>query len=390
MGLPMPERRVVLALAMAATLGTAACRQPEPPDAAPVVPPEAEMPPPATGHVNTDLTAEQIETATQLRPAPTPTAQEAPEAQTEGPGSVTRDGAPLPADPPVGAGQPSAPAREMPDPALIRVQILLDRTAFSPGVIDGYDGQNTRQAIAAWRQAQGLSGAGVDAALIAALAQASPGAVTQRYSLTEDDVSGPFSPPPGGDLAAQARDGTEFSSARERIAERFHIDEDLLIDLNPGVDFSRAGQTVIVPVVDQIDLPDVARIEVSRRDRAVRAFGDDGRLLAYYPATIGSATNPSPEGAMSVTAVAPNPNYTYDPRRLSWGPGGRVVVIPPGPNNPVGSTWIDLSKDTYGIHGTPHPSLVGKTASHGCVRLTNWDVEQLSKAVRRGTEVAFV
>lgn len=373
-------RRVICALALASLTGLAGC-QPPASDAAPqqepVVPPEVNMPPPATGHIGAVITAEQIETATQLRPPPQPTPISVPD--------------PTGQDPAVPAAPDPAPApRKLPDPALVRLQILLDRSSFSPGVIDGYDGQNTRQAVAAWRQANGLSGTEIDAALIEVLAQAQPGAVTQRYTLTDEDVAGPFSPPPGRDLAAQARDGTHFASARERIAERHHIDEDLLIDLNPGADFSQAGQTIILPVVEQAALPAVARIVVSKADRALRAYGSDGQLLAYYPATIGSATNPSPGGDMTVTAVAPNPNYTYDPRRLSWGPGGRAVIIPPGPNNPVGSTWIDLSKDTYGIHGTPHPSLVGKTASHGCVRLTNWDVEQLSKAVRSGTEVHFV
>jgi lipoprotein-anchoring transpeptidase ErfK/SrfK len=114
-------------------------------------------------------------------------------------------------------------------------------------------------------------------------------------------------------------------------------------------------------------------------------------LLAVYPATVGSTERPAPDGEWAVRTVAPNPTYTYDPSRLTFGKTEQgKLTIKPGPNNPVGSTWIDLTKDTYGIHGTPDPRQVGKTASHGCVRLTNWDARQLGAAVKKGAVVAFV
>jgi lipoprotein-anchoring transpeptidase ErfK/SrfK len=129
---------------------------------------------------------------------------------------------------------------------------------------------------------------------------------------------------------------------------------------------------------------------VNATRRQIRAYGGQ-TLLAVYPATVGSTERPAPEGEWAVRTVAPNPTYTYDPSRLTFGKAEQgKLTIKPGPNNPVGSTWIDLTKDTYGIHGTPEPRLVGKTASHGCVRLTNWDVRQLSQAVKKGTVVAFV
>jgi len=135
----------------------------------------------------------------------------------------------------------------------------------------------------------------------------------------------------------------------------------------------------------------VARLDVDKAKRQIRAYDDGGDLIAVYPATVGSAERPAPEGEWAVRTVAPNPTYTYDPSRLTFGKASNgKLTIKPGPNNPVGSTWIDLTKDTFGIHGTPDPRLVGKTASHGCVRMTNWDVRQLSQAVKKGTKVAFV
>ena len=178
----------------------------------------------------------------------------------------------------------------------------------------------------------------------------------------------------------------------QALAERFHMDEALLKSLNPNADFSVAGTQIVVAALgsDRLKVP-VSRIEVDKTKRQVRAYGPADLLVAVYPATVGSTDRPAPEGEWAVRTVATNPTYTYDPTRLTFGKASNgKLTIPPGPNNPVGSTWIDLTKDTYGIHGTPDPRLVGKTASHGCVRLTNWDVRQLSLAVKKGTKVAFV
>ncbi|WP_284223804.1 L,D-transpeptidase family protein, partial [Brevundimonas denitrificans] len=262
---------------------------------------------------------------------------------------------------------------------------------YSPGVIDGLGGENTREAIAAWGKANGLSAdGGADAALLQALASADAGPVMTQYVLTAADVAGPFSPPAGDDLAATARAGTNFTSALERLAERFHVTEALLQGLNPGVDFRRAGQTLVVPAVNDAPLTGVARIVVDKTERSARAFDASGALLAFYPATIGSSERPAPSGTVTVVGVAPAPDYTYDPARVSYDRGDERVVVPAGPNNPVGTVWIDLSRDTYGIHGSPDPSKIGKTASNGCVRLTNWDAEQLAAGVKPGVEVRFI
>ncbi|MDI1326514.1 MAG: L,D-transpeptidase family protein [Brevundimonas sp.] len=278
-----------------------------------------------------------------------------------------------------------------PDAGLVRLQILLDRTVFSPGMIDGLAGDNTRQAVAAYRKANNLgSGDAVDTALLQHLAAADTARVMAQHVITAADIAGPFSPPAQGELADIARSGTNFVSPLERLAERFHITEALLQGLNPGVDFRRAGQTIVVPAVTDTPLTGVARIVVDKAERSARAFDAAGKLLAFYPATIGSSERPAPSGTVTVTGVAPEPNYTYDPTRVSYDRGDQKVVIPAGPNNPVGTVWIDLSRDTYGIHGSPDPSKIGKTASNGCVRLTNWDAEQLAAGVKPGVVVRFI
>lgn len=285
--------------------------------------------------------------------------------------------------------QPDPAADTPPDAGLIRLQVLLDRTPFSPGQIDGLRGSNTRQAIEAWRKANGREDETfTEADMVQALASADSAPVLADYTLSAQDVAGPFSPPPTDDLSLQAELGTNYSTARERIAERFHISETLLQALNPGVDFKTAGVKIMVPSVMQATLPEVARIEVSKAEKAIRAYDASGKLIAYYPATIGSGDNPSPSGEVKVNGVARAPDYVYDPAKLNFGKGPKVTV-PAGPNNPVGAVWIDLDRPSYGIHGTPDPTKIGKTASHGCVRLTNWDALELAEAVKPGVMVHF-
>jgi len=211
----------------------------------------------------------------------------------------------------------------------------------------------------------------------------------RRYTLTDEDVSGPFHQIPSGFAAMAELDRLTYERPSEKIAEKFHMGENFLRALNPGVDFGRSGAEILVVRLgnEQLDRP-VTRIEVDKALSAVRAYAEDGTLLATYPATVGSSTFPSPDGSMTVTAVAPDATYHFDPEGRSWGPDERLTIAA-GPNNPVGGIWIDLSKDGYGIHGSPDPQLIGKTSSHGCVRLTNWDARQLAQAVSSGTVVEF-
>ncbi len=313
----------------------------------------------------------------------------------------------VPAAPPAEAPMVRAPAAEdaarpaaaragavRPDRnLLIRAQVLLDRAHFTPGVIDGRTGSNLRNAISAFQTARSLPVTGeLDAATFQALTAVDATPVTQDYVITAEDVAGPFHAIPA-DMAGQARlERLGYASPREALAERFHMDERLLAALNPAADFARVGTRLTVVRPNTAALPEgVERIEVDKNQNQLRVFGADGRLLAAFPATVGSTGRPAPSGEVTVRTVAPNPTYTYDPTRMTWGDreGGRLTLAA-GPNNPVGSTWIDLSRDTYGIHGTPDPTRIGKTASHGCVRLTNWDAALLGRAVRAGMTVVFV
>jgi lipoprotein-anchoring transpeptidase ErfK/SrfK len=294
------------------------------------------------------------------------------------------------------AGPQDAPPADpsMIAPSLVRVQVLLDRAHFSPGSIDGVTGTNLKLAIEAFQQAQGLSVDGqVTPDLWKALIEADAGPVLTDYALTEKDVAGPFARSiPKDDYEAMAKlPALSYTSPLEALAERFHMDEALLQALNPGADFSKAGTRIVVAALGPADLPArVTRIEVDKSLGQVRAFDAQDVLQAVYPATVGSTERPAPSGELAVNTVAPSPTYTYDPSRLTFGKPKGKLTIKAGPNNPVGGTWIDLTKDTYGIHGTPDPKLVNKRASHGCVRLTNWDAAQLGKAVEKGAKVVFM
>jgi lipoprotein-anchoring transpeptidase ErfK/SrfK len=290
------------------------------------------------------------------------------------------------------AFDPAATTPEAKKAYLTRAQVLLDRAHFSPGVIDGQEGSNLTLAISAFQEAHRLTVDGkLSPATWDALAADSAPAVTD-YVITEEDAAGPFQPDiPKDDYEAMAKlPALSYGTPLEALAEKFHMDEPLLQALNPGVDFSKAGTTIIVAALGGEGLDGkVTRIEIDNAKGTLKAYADGDKLLAVYPATVGSTERPAPVGEWAVNTVAPRPTYTYDPTRLTFGKPKGKLTIKAGPNNPVGSTWIDLTKDTYGIHGTPDPKLVNKRASHGCVRLTNWDAAELGAAVQKGAKVVF-
>jgi lipoprotein-anchoring transpeptidase ErfK/SrfK len=276
---------------------------------------------------------------------------------------------------------------------LIRAEVLLDRAHVSPGVIDGKDGENVSNAVAAYERANGFAPDGKLDAEVWAKLTADTGPVLIDYVITDADVAGPYTPEIPKKYEDMARlDRLGYTSPLEALAERFHMDEGLLRALNPDADFTVAGTKIVVAAVSPQTLPaKVARIEVDKAMKQVRAYDAAGRQLAAYPATVGSADMPTPSGDLLVRTIAPAPTWTYDPSKLHFGNAkAGKLTLKAGPNNPVGAVWIDLSRDTYGIHGAPDPKLVGKTASHGCVRLTNWDAIQLSKSVQKGTKVVFI
>ena len=289
-----------------------------------------------------------------------------------------------------------SPDWRLDEPLLNKLQVLLEGAHFSPGVIDGHSGMNTRRALRAYQQAHGLNPTGqLDEETWDRLGGNDTQDVVKHYDISKADVAGPFVKHiPKGFKAMSKLKALSYASPAELLAEKFHMDTHLLKQLNRGADFDKAGTTILVTNVRDVNHPDfkAARIEVRKGDQSVVALDKDGNVLAYYPATIGSSDMPSPSGTVAVKGVAFDPDYRYDPRKLNF-PGVKLkhpVTIAPGPNNPVGRVWIDLSKEGYGIHGSPDPSAVRRQASHGCVRLTNWDAIELGHATKPRIKVEFV
>jgi lipoprotein-anchoring transpeptidase ErfK/SrfK len=274
---------------------------------------------------------------------------------------------------------------------VLRAQIMLDRAHFSPGEIDGAAGSNLRAAIGGYQQAKDIAPTGaMNEATWTALNADSADALT-TYTILDADVAGPFQPVPE-DMAEKARlPALGYASAEEALGEKFHASPALLKRLNPGKDLARAGEQIIVPnVLDTEPLPKGGKIVVDHSARALTLFDTAGKAIAQFPASTGSEHDPLPIGKWKVNGVSRNPVFHYNPK-LFWDAQGneKAAKIPAGPNNPVGVAWIDLSKPHYGIHGTPEPASIGKTQSHGCIRLTNWDVAALSASVGPGTEVVL-
>ena len=317
----------------------------------------------------------------------------------------------------VALGQTSKPTTSHTTPTAstedaLQLQVMLDRAGFSPGVIDGHMGSNTRKALELFSQS-GNQPSSVEA--------------TTTYRITAEDTAGPFIDRLPDDMMDTAKlPALGYTSVLEELAERFHSTPALLQQLNPGVNFA-ADQEIQVPNVEPMLLPnsntttptdssnrprgtttaspqptgtsgtessavqkpDVV-VTVARSSSSLTVADANGRVMFYAPVTTGSEHDPLPIGEWKVTSVQLDPKFHYNPD-LFWDadPSHTKATVQPGPNNPVGVVWINLSKEHYGLHGTPEPATIGRTQSHGCVRLTNWDALKLATLVQPGTRVNF-
>jgi len=276
--------------------------------------------------------------------------------------------------------------------ALLDAQIALDRLGMSSGSIDGVPGSQTRAALRAFQAREGLPQTGsLDPNTRAKLALTAPAQVS--YRIEAADLSR-LLPLAATWLGKSEQPRLDYESLLELVAEKSHAHPSLIRRLNAAVDWNAVppGTEIIVPSVErERPASKAAFIQIRLSDGTLEAFDASNRLLAHFPCSIARHAEKRPVGELRVATVAPNPNYTFDPDVFPESPEARELarklVLPPGPNNPVGAVWIGLDRPGYGIHGTPNPEEVGRTESHGCFRLANWNAEYLLQLVTVGTAV---
>ena len=273
-----------------------------------------------------------------------------------------------------------------------QLQIALDRNGFGVGFIDDKDGARTQTALADFRAARGLS---LPAARQALAAEAR--AALRTYTLTQQDFD-QLGEAPKDFLDASRVPRMAYPSIEDLLSEKFHVSPLYLHRLNSGIaawDSSLVGHDVVVPNVGVTAArPLASRMEIDCRHFRVRAFDTNDELIASFPCSIALDPARVPTGELRVVTFAPNPNYTFDPANFPESARARAIgqklIIPAGPRNPVGVYWLSLSAPGFGIHGTNHPETIGRRESHGCFRLTNWDVVALASLLSAGTPVKVI
>jgi hypothetical protein len=271
-------------------------------------------------------------------------------------------------------------------------QIALERVGFSPGVIDGRIGGKTRLATREFQRVHGLPMTGKLDAATAAVLQPDPAGALGTYTVQAADLR-QVGPTPKGWLAKSKLPRLGYASLTEVVAEKFHCSRALLAQLNPQRNLAQlaAGDTLAVPAVTSGAAAGGGRVvEINLSEKVVRVLNNRNELVGLFHCSIAADKAKRPAGQARVAVIAHDPVYVFDPRMWPEVRGvKRKLIIPPGPRNPVGLCWIGLSLRGYGIHGSPNPELIGKTGSHGCFRLANWDALRLSRMVRIGTPVRF-
>lgn len=280
------------------------------------------------------------------------------------------------------------------DDATLSLQVTLDRLGFSPGMMDGRSGPQTRSAFMAWQSANEMPVTGETTGPCAP-AELPAGVLFTNVTVSAEDLA-LLGPAPKDWLERSKLPRMACETARELLAERFHCRETLIQRLNPEVTNWVAGVSVRLPntLSEVAPARKAAKVRVFLAQKFIRAYDETGKVIAHFPCSIAAKEEKRPVGMLTVVNVALNPNYTFDPVNFpeldEQQKGYGKLVVPPGANNPVGTAWIGLSKAGYGIHGTPHPEDIGRTESHGCFRLANWNAERLARMVALGTPVEVV
>lgn len=301
------------------------------------------------------------------------------------------------------------------DPKVMQVQVVLDHLGFGPGVIDGRTGAALKRALTGFQKANGLPSSGaIDPATGQALGKYASTQPVVEIALTDADLVGPFVGPIPHDEDKQSKlPSLGYQNALEMLGERYHTTPATLIALNSPDTKLVPGSRIRVPNVGTAERdyradakpewkatlaglnvssnqPQADHVVVSKADKTLSVFDAQDHLLAQFPVTTGSSHDPLPIGTWKINGADTNPKFHFNPK-LFWDAkkSETSAMLPPGPNGPVGVVWMDLSKEHYGIHGTPEPQNIGRTASHGCVRMTNWDAARVALMVKPGTPAIF-
>ena len=278
---------------------------------------------------------------------------------------------------------------------VLEAQIALARRGISPGSIDAAIGSQTRAAISVFQGMENLPPTGkLDADTRAKLTLDAP--LLTNYVVTADDLAR-LQPVGKTWLTKSQQTALDYETELELVAEKSHSHPLLIEKLNPEASWTNvaAGTVLIIPDVNYPEPSGKAAfVVIHLSEKFLEAFDEQTNLLAHFPCSIAAKVEKRPVGELHVVVVAPNPNYTVDPELFPESAElqaiGHKLILPPGPNNPVGAAWIGLDKEGYGIHGTPAPEQIGRTESHGCFRLANWDAEYLLKLAWIGMPVEVV